>query len=44
MALTFGLHGRIRSRWVTRGAVTLHNFAAESRSSIETTVALGVRF
>ncbi|WP_291987039.1 hypothetical protein [Luteitalea sp.] len=43
-SLTFGVHGRIRSRWVARGAVTLHNFAAESLSSIETTVALGVRF
>lgn len=43
-SLTFGVHGRIRSRWVARGAVTVHNFAAESLSSIETTVALGVRF
>jgi hypothetical protein len=43
-SLTLGAYGRIRSRWVARGAVMLHNVAAESLSSIETTVALGVRF
>ena len=41
---TAGLSGIIRERWVWRGGVITHQFAAEHHSTVETFVGIGYRF